>query len=310
MQPTNIPWADVVWNPVVGCSPASEGCLNCYARELHNKRHAAYKAGKLQNCPQYAQPFEKIQLLRDRLDQPLRTRTPKRIFVNSMSDLFHKDVPLEFIDEVMEMAITADQHTYIILTKRIERVLEYDKWRENNWLSKPYSPWQDNIWLLVSVEDQKTADERIPLLLQTPAAVRGVSVEPMLGVVDLTRVTCPVRLDEPASPGIVCGTVLGRDRYRSGFCPGHAASPGLDWVICGGESGPNRRSFDVQWARDLKDQCVAAGVPFFYKQGYDHNPDGLAYTGFKTMPLLDGRVWDQIPQRKAVKEQEVPDENE
>jgi protein gp37 len=267
MQPTNIPWADVVWNPVSGCTPASAGCANCYARELHNKRHKAYLEGKMQNCPQYAEPFEKIQLLENRLDQPLRTRTPKRIFVNSMSDLFHPDVPEAFIWRAIEIMFNCQRHTFIILTKHAERmadILTSSAWWNND------TP--QNIWLLVSIENQKAADERIPLLLQVPVAMRGVSIEPMLGPVDIEEWLHPHDF-------VLAGVRISW----------------VNWVICGAESGPNRRPFNIDWALDLKNQCVD-GVPFFYKQGYDHNPSGPAYTGFKVMPLLDGQVWDQMPE--------------
>lgn len=212
---TAIEWTDTVWNPVTGCSKVSEGCRNCYAFALHDMRHKAFQDGK--KLPQqYEKPFSEIQLFSDRLVQPLKWKKPQRVFVNSMADLFHKDVPFDFIDKVFATMALSPKHTFQILTKRPERMLEYfqsgsqekmiERWAEaayditsghdeaeifvynrlNGVLPKAKPGWPiQNVWLGTSVENQKAADERIPLLLQVPAAVRFLSYEPLLGPVNL-----------------------------------------------------------------------------------------------------------------------------
>jgi len=220
---------------------------------------------------QYDLPFSQVQLLPDRLDQPLRWRKPRRIFVDSMADLFHEDVPGNFIRSVFEVMANAQQHTFQVLTKRPERMHEL--------LNKPVvgepphrvwpRPWPlPNVWLGVSCEDQQTADERIPLLLETPAAVRFVSAEPLLGPVELTRL--PSHYDGDDRP------LLRLDALRGG----HWCGPGqfgpdtahLNWVIVGGESGPHARPMELAWARSIRDQCRAAGVAYFGKQDSGARP--------------------------------------
>jgi protein gp37 len=197
MGKTSIEWATDVWNPVTGCTKLSKGCKNCYAKSRHDMRHKAYQEGK--GVPeQYSTSFETVRLHPNRLEIPLHWRQPRRIFVNSMSDLFHPDVPDEFIWRVFRaMTFGNRRHTYMVLTKRPARMKEwFDGYQEKFWHyhapgepQRKYVsvPWPDPcIWLGVSVEDQKAADERIPLLLQVPAAVRFVSCEPLLGPVDLS----------------------------------------------------------------------------------------------------------------------------
>src|SRR5690348_14696881 len=165
-----IQWTDASWNPVVGCKRVSAGCDHCYAFQLHDQRHIAWKRGRWDAAPkQYRLPFSKVQLLPERLNDPLRWRKPRRVFVNSMSDLFHEDVPGEFINQVWNTMRNAKQHTYQILTKRPERLLEWTqtKARATGWPINEI--WPDWIWLGVSVENQAAADERIPVLLETPA---------------------------------------------------------------------------------------------------------------------------------------------
>lgn len=263
---TMIEWAEEVWNPVVGCSPASEGCRACYAA-----RHALRLAGNPN--PRVSGPYAGtaemrgidpnrrpvftgvVRCLADRLDEPLRWRKPRRVFVNSMSDLFHHDVPDSFIDKVFAVMALCPQHTFQILTKRADWMAVY--------LTNPYRsgaiqdavrlffdrsdfgsdtpmPWPlPNVWLGVSVEDQAAADERIPHLLRVPARVRFLSCEPLLG---------PVRIIQ----------WLGSAHPQF--------DPGVDWVIVGGESGPGARPMDVAWARSLVEQCQAAGTSCFVKQ--------------------------------------------
>lgn len=239
-QRSNIEWTEATWNPVVGCTKVSPGCKNCYAEKLHNQRHKALLEGK--DLPaQYAEPFEKLATMPERLDAPLHWRKPRRIFVNSMSDLFHEDVPFEFIARVFGHMHSANWHTYQILTKRAARMREFVEWYRTTWLKGFESAWPKeygHVWLGVSVEDQQRADERVPELLRTPAAVRFLSAEPLLG-------------------GVLFSQAL---RKLDGTCNR------IDWVICGGESGPGARPMHPDWARGLRDQCEAAGVPFFFKQ--------------------------------------------
>ena len=237
-MPTKIPWADEVWSPVTGCSPVSDGCKNCYARRMAQRLKGRF------GYPE-DNPF-RVTFHPDRLDRPARWTRPRRIFVCSMGDLFHKDVRPEHIDRVFEvMTRDAPHHTYMLLTKRPQRITA-GRWDPN---------WK-NIWLGFSVENQPTADERIPVLLRIPAAVRFVSYEPALG---------------PLEP-------------KFGFWLSH-----LDWFIAGCESGPGRREANIDWFRSVRDQCLASEVPFFLIQ---MEIDGA----IDHMPSLDGRVWDQVPE--------------
>ena len=270
---TNISWTDMQWNAVSGCSKVSPGCANCYAEAL-TKRYAGRPGWPAEFRPWTPEnAAANVVLHPDRLDAPLHWRTPRRIFVNSMSDLFHENVPDEFIDEVLGVTTLAGQHTFQVLTKRPERMLEYFRTPDRgtriclaaapHWSKAPLAAFAEmvgpeilpleNVHLGVSVENQHWADERIPLLLQTPAAVRFVSCEPLLGPVDLTMLR-DGQLD----------ALAGDARTSAGEI--YAGGRGLDWVICGGESGPHRRPFDLAWARSLRDQCRAAGVAYFFKQ--------------------------------------------
>lgn len=266
---TTIEWTDqpgyvgAVWNPTTGCTRVSDGCDNCYAFALHDKRYksnldhahahgeksaafmrmvlesSSFSIDADQRLPwpaQYDRPFSTVQLLPERLDAPLRTRKPTCYFVDSMSDLFHEDVPDEFIDRVFATMWRAQQHRFLILTKRPERMAQFFK-------NVPPAAGAPNVWLGTSVEDQASADERIPHLLATPAAVRFLSCEPLLGPVDLTSIPCE-HDGEPLNP-------LGSR---------------IHWVIGGGESGPRARPMDLAWARSLVAQCRAAGVAPFVKQ--------------------------------------------
>jgi protein gp37 len=215
---SKIEWCDTTWNVATGCSKVSQGCKNCFAERIAGRFWGERK-------------FTDVQVHPERLDIPLRWRKPRRVFVNSMSDLFHPAVPFEFILQAFTVMAQAEQHTFMVLTKRPERMVEYFKW---NGFGEGLYAWPSWIWLGVSVEDQKAADERIPLLLQTPAAVRFLSCEPLLGPVDLTN---------------TFNTVVP-----------------LHWVIAGGESGPGARPMHPDWVRSLRDQCQAAGVPYFFKQ--------------------------------------------
>ncbi len=302
---TKIQWADATWNPVVGCSKISEGCLNCYAFDLHTMRHKAKQEGK-QLPEQYAKPFSEIQLFPNRLEQPLRWKRPRKIFVNSLSDLFHPDVPFDFIRAVWTTMALARHHTFQVLTKRPQRALEFFQWmRAQSWGVEETLP---NVWFGVTVENQQAADERIPLLLQIPAAVRWLSVEPMIGPVDLGQWLL--------TPGWT-PSYYDPDNIHS-YPDAEPTNEHIDWVVCSGESGSKARHMHPDWARSLQDQCQAAGVPFFFKQWGEWlmvHPDRQSYE-FSSPPekcmeisgsrfyrvgrdkagrLLDGKLWDQYP---------------
>jgi len=322
---SKIEWCDTTWNPITGCTKISQGCKNCYAADLHNRRHAAYLRGaKLPQ--QYAKPFETVQLHPDRLVMPLHWKKPRRIFVNSTSDLFHEDVPDEFIWKVFSVMAAAENHTFLILTKRPERMDDYLCQWECNFpvlyqTDTILHSWPlPNVWLGVSVEDQAAADERIPFLLATPSSVRFVSCEPLLGPVDIRQYLQPtgeelIEINDAQRefPGKIT-----KNEIKRSF-------PKLDWVITGGESGQNARPMHPDWARSLRDQCSQAGVPYFFKQWGEWKPfDGAYYPNQKfayltkeghdsvltkkksttTMircgktnagRLLDGRVWNEFP---------------
>jgi protein gp37 len=293
MATTKIEWADKVWNPVTGCTKVSEGCRNCYAELMASRFWGDRK-------------FTDVKIHPERLGQPLDWGKPTRVFVNSMSDLFHKDVPFQFIDSVFHIIRVADRHTFLILTKRPEIMLKFIEWQKKNTVRLDWENAHKNIWLGVSVENQKTADERIPLLLQAPAAVRFVSCEPLLGPVDLWKF---------ATREETFGSMYDH-RGSYGYIPGFPKEPikyheGIDWVIAGGESGKNARPMHPDWVRSIRDQCDDAGVPFFFKQwgewtyiGKQAVEDGNWINIGTTMQrvgkkkagrLLDGREWNEFP---------------
>ncbi|MCG8433518.1 MAG: phage Gp37/Gp68 family protein [Gammaproteobacteria bacterium] len=208
---TSIEWTDATWNPVTGCSKISPGCKNCYAERMA----ARLKAMGVQR---YSQGFD-VAMHPDALGIPLRWRKPRRVFVNSMSDLFHDDVPFEFICRVFETMRQATRHKFQVLTKRPKRMLDVSHWL----------PWPVHIWAGVSVESSRFV-ERIDRLRRVPAAVRFLSLEPLL---------------EPL---------------------GDLDLSGIDWVIVGGESGPGARPMQTEWVRDIRTQCAMQSVPFFFKQ--------------------------------------------
>lgn len=263
MSKTKIDWADMVWNPVTGCSKISEGCQNCYAERMSKRL-------QLMAPKKYSQGFS-VKCHPEALQEPLKIKKPQRIFVCSMGDLFHDDVPFEFIAQVYGIMSICKQHTFIVLTKRPQKALEFYQWcekRQQELYKEPadqniyleYLPGEivgpytekygdespdeiplNNVWLGVTAENQTRADERIPILLQIPATVRFVSIEPMLSEIDLQY---------------LCFN--GADGFGS--------LPDLDWVICGGETGPGARPMHPDWVRFLRDQCAAANVPLFFKQ--------------------------------------------
>jgi protein gp37 len=328
---TSIEWADATWNPIAGCSLVSPGCTNCYAM-----RHAARMERILPSDSHYAgltKPSKAGPVWTGRVNlapehimtKPLTWRKPKRIFVNSMSDLFHESIPDAWIDRVFAVMALASWHQFLLLTKRQERMRAY--------CSDPQTPvriarlildmayaghikgdlavrplgnrqheddpefvvWPlPNVWKGVSVEDQPRADERIPILLDTPARVRWISAEPILGPVDVRpwlsgsyecASQCGWRSGDAPSREYchACGitseifeefcSACGAQDFGH-ICPhcestavqGHPDTPCLDWIVAGGESGPGARPMHPDWARSLRDQCEAAGVPFLFKQ--------------------------------------------
>jgi len=230
---TKIEWTEATWNPVTGCDKISPGCKNCYAERFALRLQAAGTA-------QYKNGFL-LTLHPEALEIPVSWKKPKIIFVNSMSDLFHKNVPLAFIKQVFAVMQATPQHQYQILTKRAERLVELDDQLR----------WGDNIWMGVSVESSEYLC-RIDHLKRTAAKIKFLSLEPLLGPLP--------RLD----------------------------LEGIDWVIAGGESGPYSRPMRPQWVRQIRAQCVAAKVPFFFKQW------GGVFKS-RTGRTLDGRTWDQMP---------------
>jgi protein gp37 len=286
MSKSNIEWTQDTWNPIVGCSILTPGCTHCYAMKMAARIEAmnaeARERGKKAAAPQYdgttrlvkGKPVwtGKLALADNVLLQPLKRKKPTMFFVNSMSDLFHEDCPDAWIDLVFAVMALCPQHSFQVLTKRAERMQRWfaDVERADHvglaMLTLvdriPHGhrrvPWPlPNVWLGVSTERQKEADERIPLLLQTPAAVRFISAEPLLGPIDLRHLT------REGINGAFIDSAL--DGFRSnGY--GGSMGPKLDWVIVGGESGPDARPMHPDWARALKVQCEAAGVKFFFKQ--------------------------------------------
>ncbi len=230
---SSIEWTESTWNPVTGCTKISPGCQHCYAERMTRRL-------KAMGQPNYRNGF-RVATHAGALDLPLRWKQPQTVFVNSMSDLFHEEVPAEFILRVFEVMNRARHHRYQVLTKRAERLAEL----------APRLPWAPHIWMGVTVESRQYA-YRIDRLRGTDAHVKFLSLEPLLS----------------AMPDLDLG--------------------GIDWVIVGGESGPGARPMDPAWATDLRDQCLAAGVAFFFKQWGGVNKK-------KAGRMLDGRIWNEMP---------------
>ncbi len=250
---SKIEWTEQTWNPVIGCTPVSPGCLNCYAarqsirlERMHPKDYGPRDGIRIAEVTNGRPVFTgDVRCLPDRLTVPLKRRTPTVYFVNSQSDLFHEKVPDHFIHDVLHVVRQCPQHTFQVLTKRPERAAVFE-WRCSK--HKDDFSTLPNLWLGTSVEDQKAADERIPHLLRCPAAVRFLSCEPLLGPVDLSA--------------FCGGPYVG--------LPGDVVHPnynfGINWVIVGGESGPKARPCKLAWIDGIVRQCRDAGVPVFVKQ--------------------------------------------
>lgn len=283
MGTTKIDWCDYTWNPVTGCTPCSPGCEHCYAAGIARRFWGE-------------RPFSEVRWHEERLSEPLSWRRPGRVFVCSMGDLFHPDVPAEFIADVFDIMASAglscrkrhehdeecwqgEGHTYLVLTKRPERMQQVlseqihqamRDWPGDRCLSMAMEvgDWPlPNVWLGVTVCNQAEADAKIPLLLQTPAARRFVSIEPMLGPVDLAHL-------HVGTHGALIDCLAGDVMTAKGEI--YAAAPSaLDWVIVGGETGAGARPMHPNWVRGVRDQCQATGVPFFFKSWGKWAPTGL-----------------------------------
>jgi protein gp37 len=255
---TKIEWARKTWNPITGCSKISEGCLNCYAERM-SKRLAGRFGYRTD------EPF-RVTFHPGRIDDPIYWRKPSKIFVCSMGDIFHDDSRFEWIETVFQKMKEAGRHTYILLTKRPKNIIRYLEWRERKGTRTfaTLTEWPENIWIGVTAENQAQADKRIPTLLQVPAAVRLVSVEPCLEEMDLHSYLPPT----------LFRNTIGSDGK-------------INWVICGCETGPGARPMKEDWARDIYGQCEAVGVPFFFKKLRPGKGDDVR--------RLDGEIVEQWP---------------
>lgn len=346
MQHSEIEWCDATWNPTRGCSRVSEGCRNCYAervaarfsgpgqpyeglvsvvkrRQFQVDSATMEPTGKFRTVEQ-ARWNGTLKFVGNHLADPIKWRKPKRIFVNSMSDLFHAAVSDEHIAAVFGVMAACPQHTFIILTKRSKRMREWFAWIANQPTglstirksprlvsrleadkilnpgnigrplgteSQPHQWPLPNVWIGVSVENQPAADERIPDLLATPAALRLLSCEPLLDEVDLHAIQIP---DEDRGLRFSALQHQHDDRYGQ-------SDRVIDWVIAGCESGPGARRCEVEWLRSLRDQCGSASVPFFLKQAHFGPGIGMvpgtkrAKGGIYKLPSLDGKQHDSFP---------------
>lgn len=330
---STIEWTEATWNPVVGCQYVSEGCRNCYAASMTRRLEAMGR-------PQYAglvgpKHFNgTVRTVPEALELPLRWRKPRRVFVNSMSDLFHPDVPFDFVDQVFAVMALCPQHIFQILTKRPERMAEYMTGFVSNIHTRSHRVYLElgrllarktvtgpttkgwpppNVWLMTSCENQPTLEERVPRLLKCLAAVRGLSLEPLLGPIDCSHWVFNRRR-------VIRKLMYGPAALNEDQADSHVAHT-VDWVIVGGESGPGARPMHPDWVRSIRDQCVAAGVPFFFKQWGEWAPHTLDsplmnISGREPMVdlagdtimrrvgkkkagrVLDGRTWDEFPEMR------------
>lgn len=290
---TKIEWTDATWNPINGCTRVDEGCRNCYA-EIMAARFSTpgqWGHGLAQIVGQPGSRDHrwtgKVRFNEAALTQPLRWTRPRRIFVNSTSDMFHESVPDEWIDKLFAVMALCPQHTFQVLTKRPDRAAKYLGHsgtcipvgiRQTAALLGQKDPGPlpialPNVWLGTSISDQASADLRIPHLLATPAAIRFISAEPLLGPVDLTRWmgvqhSRDNNLSDPETRAAIETMIrVARAKFRA-----EHGNHGIDWAIVGGESGPGARPMHHDWARSLRNQCVAAGVSYFHKQNGEWAP--------------------------------------
>jgi protein gp37 len=280
---TKIEWATDTINPLIGCSPVSPGCENCFAARMA-ERHKHMGTEGYADLTHGGKWTGNTRFVPEQMEKVLRWRKPRRIFWCSMGDMFHEGNTDEQIAACFGIMATTPQHTHLVLTKRSERALEWFGWtlrqpyrghhkatdvcaRACEALGIPFDPWAyvlvpwplPNVWLGVTAEDQQRADERIPVLLEIPATKRFVSLEPLLSAIELAH------------------------DWDHGWMPFNRSGAYLDWVICGAETGPGKRPMDLAWARSILRQCRAANVPFFFKKDSDGNRE------------LDGQRWEQLP---------------
>ncbi len=283
MAKSKIPWTEWTWEVTGGCTKCSAGCKNCYAIPMIGNRFAnnPIHKGRYEGLVKDNNWTGKIELFRDRIEQPMGWGKKSRmVFVNPRSDLFHPGVNIGWLTHIFDTIEQCPQHTFQILTKRPERALKmmWGRHEDNDgWRYYGDGDYDKNIWFGVTVCNQKEADEKIPILLQIPAAVRFVSIEPMLGAIDIRKY---LSLRQKCVDGLRkkgCGFTGAsfefehprkEGAYRCPKCKSnhdYLITPSVDWVIVGGESGPGARPMDPDWARGIRDQCVAADVPFFFK---------------------------------------------
>lgn len=343
MSKTTIEWTEFNWNPFLGCRHKSDGCKNCYAESIASRFSGIDKNGKVLPFSSIAEKFNKeprwtgeVGLNETILLEPLKRKIPTAYFVNSMSDTFYSKFPDEWIDKLFAVMAACPQHTFQVLTKRADRMKEYFNVNSVVWVDRiiktsMYFPITigveakmgivqfplSNVWLGASIENQKTAMDRIPHLLTTPSAIRWVSAEPLLGKIDLTFIE---------NDGYKLNCLTGRQKDMGRPC--EDAPSNLNWVVVGGESGLNARPMHPDWVRSIRDQCVAANIPFFFKQWgswfpvCELPPEGNWSIGKKKAiththlwdderknvsvkigkknagRFLDGRTWDEFPENE------------
>ena len=278
---TKIEWTEATWNPITGCSVISAGCKNCYAMKLAGTRlqHHPSRSGLTIDTSNGPVWTGEVRMNQEWLDQPIKWKRPRMIFVCAHGDLFHENVPDEWIRRVFAVMAAAKQHTFQVLTKRPERMRDLLDSKDLRWIVDGLAELIDagiiapgmfdmqwplpNVWLGVSVENQEATDKRIPLLLKTPAAVRWISAEPLLGPLNLRRTSLGTSDAKfYGNPSIERAEFI----LDSLFGAPKTGIPGIDWVVVGGESGTNARPMHPEWARSLRDQCQEAEVPFLFKQ--------------------------------------------
>lgn len=283
MTKTRIEWATDSWNPIVGCSKCSPACDHCYAEKMA-VRLAAMGQSRYKVVIDGKNWNGRLHFDHTTLDSVMHWKKPRRIFVTSMGDAFHESVPFHWIDQIFDMVRNCPLHTFIILTKRADRMLNYLASLEIDRFDVVYP----NVWCGVTICNQQEANEKIPLLLQVPAAVRFVSIEPILGKIDLTTIKW---VDTSYKGRGQC--VLHFDALHNNHPDSPFNKQKLDWVICGGESGPGARPVQPDWVRSLRDQCKAHDVPFMFKQWGEFAPENAI--------LDDGSPLHDSFRRNAVK---------
>lgn len=287
MQKTKIEYLTHTWNPIaMCCTPVSAGCANCWHLRMAHRMAFNHNTISLTRAGAYGggNPI----LVEDELSAPLRLRKPARIGVQFMGDLFHENITNEMISKIVCKMTVAIKHTFFILTKRPERMFKF--------YTHP-QPWPTaklpNVWLGVSVEDQKTADERIPLLLQTPAAHRWVSYEPALGPVDFTALAHEENFTRRDGKWTLFSNALTGERSTSPYSG--VTGPKLDWLVMGGETGSRARPMHPDWARSVRDQCHAAGTPLFFKSWGEHSWEIKHKNLLNGTPCINEKEYRQMP---------------